>query len=463
MRKTRTIVAIASVALIILSTVGVWWYYTSYPSEFQVNGRFSTSGIDISERFESSSMSGISSLLLTNFREDDDFNVSIAANRGWQATRLTVYNASQRTYTIIYDTILFDTNGSVSLEINRPFYVFLKPENFSISISTGKVDSAFFIASGGTSLVMENVTTATGILPLTNPIVEFQVVGGNISVLDSSLLFRLDNNNNDIVLVRLETHVSISPEIVINGKFGIQCNAFSSVTFDFWTSPLTSYFKFVDGFLSCNGRVSQLSGSQDLNLTRFRGEVTLSGSEAPYEISLKGYSKRIFVGTSDITSPDIFRDFLQLPMPIFALVGSIIIPVVTVVVSIWAVKRVKPKLDVQVLNCEHGIRRDGGAFLLRLIFRVHNKGDKNTTLTELEVLFRDGQGNPKHMIESLKVDVEAGKSTENLEAVYSFTPPFPYSPKFRCSFVLRHTYDEYSFTAYSTQSATNIDKGGFFI
>jgi len=148
---------------------------------------------------------------------------------------------------------------------------------------------------------------------------------------------------------------------------------------------------------------------------------------------------------------------------LLAIVGSVL-TAIGVIVGIWAVaKRVKPKLKVQVLSCEHGIRRDGNAFLLRLIFRVHNMGDKNTTLTELETSFRDGQGNPYRKVENLKQDVDAGESTDELKVVYSFTPPFPFLSGSRCDFILRHTHNEYSFFAYSTQSATPIDPRGFFL
>lgn len=130
----------------------------------------------------------------------------------------------------------------------------------------------------------------------------------------------------------------------------------------------------------------------------------------------------------------------------------IILTAIGLIIAYWAVKRAKPRLSVEVSDCKHGIRRDGGAFLLVIDFRVHNRGDKNSTLTALEVSFVDGQGNTQHKTETLKQDLDAGKSTGEMEVFFSFIPPFPYAERIQCRFVLHHTFGKQTFVAYSTKS-----------
>jgi hypothetical protein len=143
---------------------------------------------------------------------------------------------------------------------------------------------------------------------------------------------------------------------------------------------------------------------------------------------------------------------------------GIILTAVGLVIAFWAVKRWKPKLSVEVIDCKHGIKRDENAFLLRVDYRVHNIGDNNTTITGLEVSIVDAQGNLQNQTLTLKQDVGAGESTEQSEALFSFTPPFPYDPIIECHFVLYHTFGEKVFAAISAQSdLTNIGKLGFSI
>ncbi len=143
---------------------------------------------------------------------------------------------------------------------------------------------------------------------------------------------------------------------------------------------------------------------------------------------------------------------------------TIILLAIGSIIAYWTVKRVKPRLSIEVSNCMHGIKRDSSAFLLVIDFRVHNTGDKNSTLTALEVSFVDGQGNTQHKTVTLKQDLDAGKSTDEMEVLFSFIPPFPYAEKIQCSFVLHHTFGKQTFVAYSTQSdLTTIGKVRMFI
>jgi hypothetical protein len=307
--KIKAFAILVVLAVFVAVIASIFWYYHSYPSNFQIDGKFSARGISISESFQNSRINA-SSFLYRTFQEDDKFNLTIGATRGWAAKSLTIYNASMRRYPIIYDTILFQTNGSVSLQIRDARFLFVNPENLGISIFTAKADSVFFIAEAGGSLLMENVTLAQISFSKGNPVIDFQVVDGIISVQDCNPSFVL-NNKGGIVAIRLEMEVIAEAEMVGIGKFGIESNAFSSVTLDCWSAPLTAYFPFAGGFLSYSNTIQQLSRSQNLNLTGFRGEITLLNPQAPHEIALQGYTDRIFIGESEVTAPSLYRDFIQ--------------------------------------------------------------------------------------------------------------------------------------------------------
>jgi hypothetical protein len=330
--------AVVLATLLAIITIGMAsWYYLSYPTNFQIKGRFSSSGIDLSKPFENSAMVA-SNFLLTKFWPNDSFNVTIDATRGWQATKLGVYNASKRAYPIIYDEILFETNGSISLKIADPADLFIKPENLTLSLSTGKSDTAFFLTSGGQSLVVTNVSSASIPLSQGNVAIDFQVFGGNITVGDDAALYTL-NNNNDLILIRLEPQIIVNAEIAVTGKFGVQSNSFSSATFEFWSSPISAYFNFADGFLSHAGVPDVLTGSQDLNLTELKGSITLLNSQTPYEITVQGYAHKIFIGTNEVTAPNIFRDLVQTISPFSSLLTAIVSVVLSASISLYVTQR----------------------------------------------------------------------------------------------------------------------------
>jgi hypothetical protein len=135
--------------------------------------------------------------------------------------------------------------------------------------------------------------------------------------------------------------------------------------------------------------------------------------------------------------------------------------IVMIVLAAWGFFREKPKLKVDVLSCKHGIRRDREATLVRIEFKVHNKGNKPTTLTKLQISFKDYKGNQHEATEDLKTDVDAGKSTQDpIEIWYTFSPPFEYAETFPCDFTLYHTHNKKSFKAESRESKTSLDRFG---
>jgi len=318
MSKTRFLAIIGVLIAILIIPISVYFYYTFYPTDSQLSGKFSVRGIDIRESFENSKMVS-PDFLFRVFHTDDSFNMTMEATRGWEAKRLTILNSSKRVYPIVYDNILFQTNGSISLEIREPQFLFVSPHNMSVSVSTGRAERAFFIAEGGKSLLVEDVTSARAFFPEGNPLLNFQVIGGNITISDVLTSFNL-NNRDDILLIRLEMEIIVDAQIVATGKFGVESNAFSSFTIECWTSPLNAYFVFPEGFLSYANTIEQLVGSQNLNLTKFRGEITLRNPITPHEITVQGYAGKIQIGQTDVIAPNPFRDLVQTLSPYSALI-----------------------------------------------------------------------------------------------------------------------------------------------
>jgi len=260
------------------------------------------------------------------------------ATRGWEAKKLTILNSSKRVYPLIYDNIIFQTNGSISLEIEEPQYVFVSQQNMSFSVSTGQAEKAFFIAEGGKSLLVENVTSAYMFFPEGTSILDFQVIGGNITVTDELTSFNLINRD-DILLIHLEMEIVVEATIVATGKFGVQSNAFSSFTIECWTSPLNVYFVFPEGFLSYRATIEQLKGSQNLNLTKFRGEILLRNPETPHEITVQGYAGKIQIGQTDVIAPNLFRDLIQTFSPYSAFILVFVSVILSTLIGIYRDQR----------------------------------------------------------------------------------------------------------------------------
>jgi len=259
------------------------------------------------EDFENSRMVA-SKFLFRTFDESDSFNMTMEATRGWVTKNLTIYTSSSYQSPIIFDTILFQINGSVSLQINEPHFLFMTPQNLNTSVVTGRAESAFFIADLGKSLLIDNVTSASSSFPSGDLDIMFDVIYGNISVSDGNLQFNLDNSDNRI-LIHLEAHIIADVDIQFTGKFAVESNTYSALTIECWSAPITAYFGFPNGFLSYGESINELSGSQNLNLTEFKGEIILLNSQQSDEISIQGYAERIYLGTTELTAPNFLRDY----------------------------------------------------------------------------------------------------------------------------------------------------------
>jgi len=147
---------------------------------------------------------------------------------------------------------------------------------------------------------------------------------------------------------------------------------------------------------------------------------------------------------------------------IIAVVGTALTTIL-VVIGVWQLTREKPKLEVEVISCQHKVRSDNKATILGLKFRVHNKGDKATTLTRLDTKFLDVRGDEHSGTKELKTDVEAHRSTEVLAPWFLFEPPFQYAVVLPCLFTLHHTHGKKSFKKSSQESdEVSYDTGYFY-
>lgn len=144
----------------------------------------------------------------------------------------------------------------------------------------------------------------------------------------------------------------------------------------------------------------------------------------------------------------------QLILLIIAIIGAIIL--------VLRFTREKPRLNVEVLSCKHRVRSDHKTTNLKLQFRIHNSGDKGTTLTKLAVSLYDWNGNPHTATENLKIDVDGRKSTDTLEVLYTFSPTFQYGEWLSCTFTLHHTEGSLVFKANSQESSEDLSRRGFF-
>jgi len=134
-----------------------------------------------------------------------------------------------------------------------------------------------------------------------------------------------------------------------------------------------------------------------------------------------------------------------------AILGVISIALV-LLITYWMIKHPKPSLSVEVVACRHGLRSDGGAFLLWTEHRVRNNGNKDTQITGLEAHFVDAQSNFQSQTLALSLDVGAGTSISPWKALFTFVPPFPFAQSFEVHFILNHRYGREVFAATSVQS-----------
>ncbi|MGA2309433.1 MAG: hypothetical protein ABSG57_07795 [Candidatus Bathyarchaeia archaeon] len=345
MKINRKIVSAAIlIAIVVLIVATTFSYYAFYPNVFQVNGRFSVRGLDLSKSFEGSTMA-TSFLVLKTF-DNEQLNASLEANNGWTAESLTLYNISSQE-----DTILFQTNGSVSLTISQPTFLFISLQNLSVSVLTGPADGAFFLDEAGGSLLLTNVTIASVPFPEGTIPIDLQVAGGSISISGNSSSVSLDNSGHGVD-IRLIARILKQTNLVAAGRFQVESNIFSSVEVDCWSSPIDTYFTFADGFLSYSGISQKISGSQNLNLTGFKGAITLLNPQPPHDIIIQGSVTKIQLGESEVTAPTPFRDLVQTLTPYSGFILIVASVGLSQLVEMWKDRRKERKEKARELSKE---------------------------------------------------------------------------------------------------------------
>lgn len=147
---------------------------------------------------------------------------------------------------------------------------------------------------------------------------------------------------------------------------------------------------------------------------------------------------------------------------VIAVVGTAL-TTISVVILIWRLTREKPRLEVEVISCQHKVRSDHKATIVGLKFRVHNKGDKATTLTRLDTKLSDTMGDEHTGTKELKTDIESHRSTEILAPLFLFQPPFQYPIILACTFTLHHTHGRMSFKRDSQESDEVLHNTGYVL
>ena len=148
---------------------------------------------------------------------------------------------------------------------------------------------------------------------------------------------------------------------------------------------------------------------------------------------------------------------------IVAIIGGALIPTIALLYAIWRHRQEKPFLKAEILNCRHRGSSRGEYTDVRLRFKVHNSGKRATTLTRLDIAVPDGKKKYHTMSEQMKVDIAADESTEILDILFRFAPPFEYLSKCHARFALKHTHGSHLFDAFSHQSDESLTSEGFLI
>ena len=92
----------------------------------------------------------------------------------------------------------------------------------------------------------------------------------------------------------------------------------------------------------------------------------------------------------------------------------------------YRIKKEQPLLEHEVFSCKHKVTEDGESTDLELRFILHNRGDRGTSLTKIEVYATDFKGEEHQSSYDLS-NVEylgATNSTKKITAHFRFSPHF---------------------------------------
>lgn len=124
---------------------------------------------------------------------------------------------------------------------------------------------------------------------------------------------------------------------------------------------------------------------------------------------------------------------------------AIVIASISLYFSWVRMRKERPILSYEISSCLHKVAENGKSTNLELVFRLHNRGDRGTKLTKIEVSARDVMGTEHHCSKELSQQLEAHFSTDQIRTFFDFMPTFQYGQKMQCSFTVYHTERKYPF------------------
>ena len=131
---------------------------------------------------------------------------------------------------------------------------------------------------------------------------------------------------------------------------------------------------------------------------------------------------------------------------------AIAIALISLYFSWVRMRKERPILSHEIFSCLHKVAENGKSTNLELVFRLHNRGDRGTKLTKIEVSVHDLTGAEHHSYEEWSMQLDAHTSTEKVRSFFYFAPSFQYGPKMTCNFKIYHTDKAYSFECESQEA-----------
>lgn len=300
----------------ILIIIGIGFFvvipYLLKPKDYQIYGKFSAHSLLLNGQFEDSRLKLKFLVLRPELGGSGKFNFSMATSRGLEAT-VSVWNSSVRRTPIIYDTLLYKTNGTFSLRIENPTFLFVNSSRLPMDVTTSRGTEVSFTREAGVSLVVNNVTSSWINVPSGETVLLLQLLGdGKIVIQNTGSFTKIAEN--DALLIILKIKAITNFEIASKGRLCVETNDWSSLEINSWNSPVKTFIYFPEGNLSYKDKLITVSGGQHLNMTDMRGSITLIGPTEPYALLLHGYTSTIIVGEKNITEFNIIEriyDYLK--------------------------------------------------------------------------------------------------------------------------------------------------------
>ena len=193
--------------------------------------------------------------------------------------------------------------------------------------------------------MVEQESYQTPIVPSGRTTLFLQLLGsGRIAIRNSDNYTKVAENDAIAIIVNIDAISDFSIES--KGRLSIETNDWISLTVDSWGSRFSAYFSFPEGFLSYGDRIKELKGSQNLNMTKVRGQILLSDHDEAYSLSMQGFASNIIIGEDNLTKFSLSRIILEnlnIGSGINSILGAICGALATTAFNRWRSKKAARK------------------------------------------------------------------------------------------------------------------------